>query len=69
MYIIKEGKLAVVADDGVTQYALPSAGSCFGEISILNIKGSKMGNRRTANIRSLGALICSGCPRMILWKL
>nr|XP_061801145.1 cyclic nucleotide-gated cation channel-like [Nerophis lumbriciformis] len=54
MYIIKEGKLAVVADDGVTQYALLVAGSCFGEISILNIKGSKMGNRRTANIRSLG---------------
>ncbi|XP_038564885.1 cyclic nucleotide gated channel subunit alpha 2b [Micropterus salmoides] len=54
MYIIKEGKLAVVAEDGVTQYALLTAGSCFGEISILNIKGSKMGNRRTANIRSLG---------------
>ncbi|XP_034060011.1 cyclic nucleotide gated channel subunit alpha 2b [Gymnodraco acuticeps] len=54
MYIIKEGKLAVVGDDGVTQYALLTAGSCFGEISILNIKGSKMGNRRTANIRSLG---------------
>ncbi|XP_074691219.1 cyclic nucleotide-gated channel alpha-2 [Strix aluco] len=54
MYIIKEGKLAVVADDGMTQYALLTAGGCFGEISILNIKGSKMGNRRTANIRSLG---------------
>lgn len=54
MYIIKEGKLAVVAEDGVTQYALLTSGSCFGEISILNIKGSKMGNRRTANIRSLG---------------
>ncbi|XP_019343505.2 cyclic nucleotide-gated olfactory channel [Alligator mississippiensis] len=54
MYIIKEGKLAVVADDGVTQYALLTSGLCFGEISILNIKGSKMGNRRTANIRSLG---------------
>ncbi|NXD86628.1 CNGA2 protein, partial [Halcyon senegalensis] len=54
MYIIKEGKLAVVADDGTTEYALLTAGSCFGEISILNIKGSKMGNRRTANIRSLG---------------
>lgn len=54
MYIIKEGKLAVVADDGTTQYALLTAGGCFGEISILNIKGSKMGNRRTANIRSLG---------------
>ncbi|XP_062393378.1 cyclic nucleotide gated channel subunit alpha 2b [Sardina pilchardus] len=54
MYIIKEGKLAVVADDGVTQYALLIAGGCFGEISILNIQGSKMGNRRTANIRSIG---------------
>ncbi|MBN3273573.1 CNGA2 protein, partial [Polyodon spathula] len=54
MFIIKEGKLAVVADDGITQYALLTAGSCFGEISILNIEGSKMGNRRTANIRSMG---------------
>ncbi|XP_030066600.1 cyclic nucleotide-gated channel alpha-2 [Microcaecilia unicolor] len=54
MYIIKEGKLAVVAEDGITQYALLTAGSCFGEISILNIEGSKMGNRRTASIRSIG---------------
>ncbi|KAM9440699.1 cyclic nucleotide gated channel subunit alpha 2b isoform 2-T4 [Clarias gariepinus] len=54
MYIIKEGQLAVVADDGVTQFALLTAGGCFGEISILNIQGSKMGNRRTANIRSIG---------------
>ncbi|KAM9326543.1 cyclic nucleotide-gated channel alpha-2-like [Gastrophryne carolinensis] len=54
MYIIKEGKLAVVGEDGVTQYAILTSGSCFGEISILNIEGSKMGNRRTANIRSLG---------------
>ncbi|XP_061582401.1 cyclic nucleotide-gated cation channel-like [Cololabis saira] len=54
MYIIKDGHLAVVGDDGVTQFAVLTAGSCFGEISILNISGSKMGNRRTANIRSLG---------------
>nr|KAF6446318.1 cyclic nucleotide gated channel subunit alpha 3 [Rousettus aegyptiacus] len=54
MYIIKEGKLAVVADDGVTQFVVLSDGSYFGEISILNIKGSKSGNRRTASIRSLG---------------
>ncbi|PWA23602.1 hypothetical protein CCH79_00005768 [Gambusia affinis] len=54
MYIIKEGHLAVVGDDGVTQFAVLTSGSCFGEISILNISGSKMGNRRTANIRSLG---------------
>ncbi|XP_010901654.2 cyclic nucleotide-gated cation channel alpha-4 [Esox lucius] len=54
MYIIKEGKLAVVADDGVTEYAVLSDGNFFGEISILNIKGNKSGNRRTANIRSIG---------------
>uniref|UniRef100_A0A672FAR9 Cyclic nucleotide gated channel subunit alpha 2 n=1 Tax=Salarias fasciatus TaxID=181472 RepID=A0A672FAR9_SALFA len=54
MYIIKDGRLAVVGEDGVTQFAELTAGSCFGEISILNISGSKMGNRRTANIRSLG---------------
>ncbi|KAM9850607.1 cyclic nucleotide-gated channel alpha-4 [Aulostomus maculatus] len=54
MYIIKEGKLAVVADDGVTEYAVLSEGNFFGEISILNIKGNKSGNRRTANIQSIG---------------
>ncbi|KAM9054541.1 LOW QUALITY PROTEIN: cyclic nucleotide-gated channel alpha-3 [Megaptera novaeangliae] len=54
LYIIKEGKLAVVAEDGITQFMVLSDGSYFGEISILNIKGSKSGNRRTANIRSIG---------------
>uniref|UniRef100_A0A3B4D4M5 Cyclic nucleotide-binding domain-containing protein n=1 Tax=Pygocentrus nattereri TaxID=42514 RepID=A0A3B4D4M5_PYGNA len=54
MYIIKEGNLAVVADDGVTQFVVLSDGAYFGEISILGIKGSKAGNRRTANIRSVG---------------
>ncbi|XP_012723918.3 cyclic nucleotide-gated cation channel alpha-4 [Fundulus heteroclitus] len=54
MYIIKEGKLAVVADDGVTEFAVLGAGNFFGEISILNIKGNKLGNRRTANIKSIG---------------
>ncbi|KAL7395937.1 hypothetical protein ABVT39_025764 [Epinephelus coioides] len=54
MYIIKDGQLAVVGEDGTTQFAVLTSGSCFGEISILNISGSKMGNRRTANIRSLG---------------
>uniref|UniRef100_F6SPJ8 Cyclic nucleotide-gated channel alpha-1 n=1 Tax=Ornithorhynchus anatinus TaxID=9258 RepID=F6SPJ8_ORNAN len=54
MYIVKEGKLAVVADDGLTQFVVLSDGSYFGEISILNIPGSRAGNRRTANIRSIG---------------
>ncbi|KAJ7993375.1 hypothetical protein DPEC_G00271760, partial [Dallia pectoralis] len=54
MYIIKDGKLAVVADDGVTQFVVLSNGAYFGEISILDIKGSKAGHHRTANIRSVG---------------
>ncbi|XP_027011973.2 cyclic nucleotide-gated channel cone photoreceptor subunit alpha [Tachysurus fulvidraco] len=54
MYIIKDGNLAVVADDGITQFVVLSDGAYFGEISILGIKGSKAGNRRTANIRSVG---------------
>ncbi|XP_030055593.1 cyclic nucleotide-gated channel alpha-4 [Microcaecilia unicolor] len=54
MYIIKEGKLAVVADDGVTEYVRLGEGQYFGEISILNIKGNTSGNRRTANIKSIG---------------
>ncbi|XP_038619081.1 cyclic nucleotide-gated cation channel alpha-4 [Tachyglossus aculeatus] len=54
MYIIREGQLAVVADDGVTQYAVLGAGLYFGEISIINIKGNMSGNRRTANIKSIG---------------
>lgn len=33
-----------------------SDGSYFGEISIFNIKGSKVGNRRTVNIKSIGYL-------------
>ncbi|CAK8697530.1 cyclic nucleotide-gated channel alpha-3-like [Clavelina lepadiformis] len=54
MYIVKEGKLGVVGDDGVTQFAVLDDGAYFGEISILNISGTKTGNRRTANIRSIG---------------
>nr|XP_039264731.1 cyclic nucleotide-gated cation channel alpha-3-like [Styela clava] len=54
MYIVKEGKLAVVADDGVTQFCVLGDGAYFGEISILNISGNKTGNRRTANVRSIG---------------
>ncbi|XP_066475380.1 cyclic nucleotide-gated channel alpha-4 [Tiliqua scincoides] len=54
MYFIREGQLAVVADDGVTQFAVLGEGLYFGEISIINIKGNKSGNRRTANIKSIG---------------
>lgn len=32
MYIVKRGKLSVVADDGKTIYATLGAGSVFGEV-------------------------------------
>jgi len=54
MYIIKRGKLDVVADDGTTVFVTLGDGAVFGEVSILNIPGNKTGNRRTANVRSVG---------------
>eukprot|EP00096_Caligus_rogercresseyi_P001038 TRINITY_DN11635_c0_g1_i1.p2 TRINITY_DN11635_c0_g1~~TRINITY_DN11635_c0_g1_i1.p2 ORF type:complete len:167 (-),score=50.35 TRINITY_DN11635_c0_g1_i1:49-549(-) len=54
MYIIKRGKLDVVADDGKTVFVTLGDGAVFGEVSILNIPGNKTGNRRTANVRSVG---------------
>ncbi|XP_077302148.1 cyclic nucleotide-gated ion channel subunit A [Arctopsyche grandis] len=54
MYIVKRGKLSVVADDGIMIFATLGAGSVFGEVSVLDIAGNRTGNRRTANVRSVG---------------
>ena len=67
MYIVKMGKLQVVAEDEVTVYATLAEGSVFGEISILNIAGNKNGNRRTANIRSLGYTDLFVLSKEALW--
>ncbi|CAG2118223.1 unnamed protein product, partial [Medioppia subpectinata] len=50
MYIVKRGRLSVVADDGHSVLAALTDGATFGELSILNISGVKTGNRRTANV-------------------
>ncbi|XP_050188173.1 cyclic nucleotide-gated cation channel alpha-4 [Myiozetetes cayanensis] len=62
MYFVREGRLAVVAEDGITQLAVLGEGLYFGEISLINIKGNTAGNRRTANILSIGYsdLFCLG---------
>jgi cyclic nucleotide gated channel alpha 3 len=54
MYFIKTGKLMVVSEDGKKIFATLIPGAYFGEISILDIPGNKNGNKRTANIRSVG---------------
>ncbi|ETN73983.1 cyclic nucleotide-binding domain protein [Necator americanus] len=54
MYIVKEGFVEVVSEDGTKVFVRLGEGTVFGELSILNIPGNKNGNRRTANVRSVG---------------
>ncbi|XP_076446355.1 cyclic nucleotide-gated channel alpha-3-like [Babylonia areolata] len=68
MYIVKRGKLSVVGDDGHTVFATLSDGSVFGEVSILNIAGNKTGNRRTANVRSIGYSDLFCLSKDALWE-
>ncbi|XP_055378359.1 cyclic nucleotide-gated cation channel subunit A isoform X2 [Condylostylus longicornis] len=68
MYIVKRGKLSVVADDGTTVFATLGAGSVFGEVSVLEIAGNRTGNRRTANVRSLGYSDLFCLAKRDLWE-
>ena len=105
MYIIKRGKLDVVADDGKTVFVTLADGAVFGEVSlerlvrfkniiksyntnppiiihlylsylfnidvqvsILNIPGNKTGNRRTANVRSVGYSDLFSLSKDDLWE-
>lgn len=51
MYIVNKGQVEVL-DEMETILATLKAGSHFGEISLLNMKG--IGDRRTASVRSVG---------------
>lgn len=68
MYIVKRGRLSVVADDGKTVLATLSSGSVFGEVSVLEIAGNRTGNRRTANVRSLGYSDLFCLAKRDLWE-
>jgi hypothetical protein len=51
MYIIKRGKLDVVADDGKTVFVTLADGAVFGEVSILNIPGKASEGKSSLNPR------------------
>ena len=58
----------VLTDDGQTTLATLQEGAVFGELSILNIAGSKQGNRRSANIRSVGYADLFTLSKDNLWE-
>lgn len=68
MYIIQKGSLQVVSDDGQKVFVTLKEGAFFGEISILNIPGSKIGNRRSANVRSVGYSDLLRLTKNDLWQ-
>lgn len=68
MYIIERGFLEVVSDDGAKVFVRLKPGAFFGEISILNIAGNKNGNRRTANVRSVGYSELLRLTKHDLWE-
>lgn len=54
MYIIKKGKFEVCLEDGKVVFVIFEEGVIFGEISIFNFFGNKIGNRRIVSVRSVG---------------
>ncbi|NWS49046.1 CNGA4 protein, partial [Probosciger aterrimus] len=54
MFFIRSGLVAVLGDDGATPVAVLGQGRYFGELSLIHIPGNRCGNRRTADIVSVG---------------
>ncbi|XP_057268639.1 cyclic nucleotide-gated cation channel alpha-4 [Pezoporus wallicus] len=54
MFFIRSGLVAVLGDDGATPVAVLGRGRYFGELSLIHIPGNRCGNRRTADIVSVG---------------
>lgn len=67
MYVVRRGKLNVVSNDGRKIFATLGAGTVFGELSILNIPGSRNGNRRTANVCAVGYADLFSLSKEDLW--
>lgn len=68
MYFIKSGRLVVVSDDDKQVFANLEEGKFFGEISILDIPGNRTGNRRTANVKSVGFTNLFCLTKKDLWQ-
>uniref|UniRef100_A0AC35UHN5 Cyclic nucleotide-binding domain-containing protein n=1 Tax=Rhabditophanes sp. KR3021 TaxID=114890 RepID=A0AC35UHN5_9BILA len=68
MYVVHEGCLEVVSEDGKVVFFTINKGSVIGELALLNIPGSLKGNKRTASIRSVGYSQLYSLTKEQLWE-